>query len=78
MPRKRYEYTYKLVQTLWDPILNKTVLSENLTDFGIEGWRIIKIVPREKDFFEIFLEREYIPNIGKNPYLKPSHEEDPG
>jgi hypothetical protein len=58
MLREKFEYKYLQAQAFWNPDINDTEISPDLNELAREGWRIIKIVPREKDFFDIFFERK--------------------
>lgn len=64
MPRRsHYDYQYRLVQSVWDDTKNNTKLVPDLNELASLGYRIMKIVPREKDFFDIFFERKILSDV---------------
>lgn len=66
--RKRYEYHFETLQVIFDHQTNRQLLSVNLNALGLQGWNIIKIVPRENDFFDLFFQRDFIVPVLNNPY----------
>jgi len=58
MLREKVEYKFLTAQAVWNENTNDIELLPDLNELGGQGWRIIKIVPREKDFFDIFFERK--------------------
>ena len=57
---QKFEYQFATAQAFWTDS-NSIKLFPDLNEWGREGWRIIQIVPREKDFFDIFFERQISP-----------------
>lgn len=58
MLREKYEYLYIQAQAAWNPECNDTQLFPDPNELAQHGWRIIKIIPRREDFFDIFFERQ--------------------
>lgn len=63
MPTDKWEYQFIQAQAFWNEQTNEPGFDPDLSALGKEGWRIIKIVPREKDFFDIFFERPFLPDV---------------
>lgn len=56
-----YQYKHLLCQSKFDHHINEVTFQPNLNTLGIEGWRVIKIIPTKEDgWFDVFLEREII------------------
>jgi len=58
--RKKFEYKFVQAQAFWDPDTNTAGFDPDLMALGMDGWRLIKIIPREKDYFDLFFERAKI------------------